>query len=76
MTFESEKASKLQDIQNIEFGDSPTEIVSCLEILVMLIEIGDDDEVLMACKSRLQEGISKLKQLDIDAATELNIKPE
>ncbi|MGB0523993.1 MAG: hypothetical protein ACPGJS_13580 [Flammeovirgaceae bacterium] len=59
-----EKENKLQDIAAINFGSNTSEIVSCMEVLVLMIDIDDDKEVILACKNRLQEGVELLKSLD------------
>lgn len=68
-----EKQNKLNDIKNVDFGDNPQEIVSSLEILLMLFEVNDDKDVLLACKKRLQEGVSLLKKMNHKDADNFNI---
>jgi len=61
---EEVKQKKIKDINAIDFGDEVEEIISSLEILIMMLEIDDDKEVIAACKKRMQEGIVQLKAMD------------
>ena len=56
-----EKENKLRDIQNIRFTDNLDEIVSSLDIILMMFEVNDDPEIISACKEKLTEGIKILK---------------
>ncbi|MGK7394641.1 MAG: hypothetical protein ACNS62_08710 [Candidatus Cyclobacteriaceae bacterium M3_2C_046] len=65
---ESIKQKKINDINAIDFGSEVREVISSLEILILMLEIDDDKEVIGACKKRLQEGIALLKSLDPEQA--------
>ena len=64
-TMDTEKNNKLKDIEAVEFGDKPAEIVSTLDILLMMYEFDDDAEIISACKKRMQEGVEILKIMNL-----------
>lgn len=66
---------KLEDINNIDFGDSVDEITSTLLIVMTMFEVDDNKEIIKACKYKLYEGISKLKAIgEIGKAQDLEQK--
>lgn len=67
------KERKLRDIEAVHFGEEIQEVVSSLEILLMLFEIDDDQEIIAACKRRLQEGVQKLKDLGYGSGEKFKI---
>lgn len=62
-----EKKNKLNDITNIEFGNKPAEVVSTLDILLMMYEFDDDPEIIAAAKKRMTEGVEILKNMNLSA---------
>jgi len=60
----TEKVNKLRDIQNISFGQNIKEIVSTLDILVMMFEFDNDPDIVQACRIKMQEGIGILKNME------------
>jgi len=69
----TENENKLRDIENVSFGDNLDEVISSMEILVMLFEISDDQEILSAIKKRMQEGIVLLKEMNYSGLNNLDI---
>lgn len=63
----TEKENKLRDIQNISYGQNIREIVSTLDILVMMFEFDNDPEIVQACRLKMQEGIGILKNMNYNA---------
>lgn len=61
----AEKENKLNDIGNIQFGTKPEEVISTLDILLMMYEFDDDPEIIAACKQQMQKGIQILKKMNL-----------
>jgi len=68
-----EKLNKLRDINNVQFGDNQQEVVSSLEILLMMFEFDEDREIIAACKKRLIEGVEILKKMNSVRAEEFKV---
>ena len=58
---EEEKKFKIQDIESIDFGTNLVEIISSLEILLVLF-MHDDAAIEEVCKAKLEEGLDLLKK--------------
>lgn len=58
---EDEKELKIRDIQSIDFGANLVEIISSLEILLVLFT-HDDEGIEEVCKVKLEEGLDLLKK--------------
>ena len=58
---EEEKKLKIRDIQSIDFGTNLVEIISSLEILLVLFT-HDDVDIEEECKAKLEEGFELLKK--------------
>lgn len=56
-----EKDLKMRDIRSIDFGTNLIEIISSLEILIILFS-HEDEEIEEACKVKLEEGFELLKR--------------
>ncbi len=54
---------KKGDINAIEFGETVEDISSSLLIVMTLFEVDDHPEVIMACKHKLLEGITLMKNI-------------
>lgn len=68
-----EKENKLKDINAIKFGGNLSEIVSSMDILLMMFEFNDDPEIISACKTRLQEGVNLLKDKNYKEAENFKV---
>ncbi len=58
-----DQKNKLNDIRAVSFGNNIGEITTSLEIITMLLQIDSDAEIISACKSKLMEGITLLRNL-------------
>jgi len=68
-----EKENKIRDINNIKFSNNLDEIVSSLEIILMMFEVNDDKDIILACKKRLSEGVKILKEHDFKGAENFKV---
>lgn len=56
-----EKDLKMRDIRSIDFGTNLIEIISSLEILIILFT-HEDEDIEEACRLKLEEGLELLKK--------------
>lgn len=54
---------RIRDIAAIAFGQDLGEITATMNMVLMLYEMDDHPEVIRACKTKLAEGVDRLRTL-------------
>jgi hypothetical protein len=59
------RKNKINDIKSIIFSDNIQEVLTTMEIVLIMYQIDDDPEIVKASKAKLLEGLNLLKKMGL-----------